>query len=315
MRRLVLALLIFSAEASAQMLTDRGPPLHRLVHRNTIAARVNPLGLGYDGRFSYRYRLFATDSIAFRDNFLSIGIALAATPTYGRIGAVVEVQPATFIGFWAGYDWMQYFGNLSHLQSFPLASSNFSERQIKAQAALPDADPLHPYAVGGVVFSAGANVNLRFGPIVVRNAFKAFRPDFPLRAGDTAFYEQLADLLLPNRRFTLLNDLDVLYTLPFGLYAGLRYSAGAPLYGPENGVGDNATHRLGPFFVWRLFDHDGAAFNQPTIALLVNWYLKHPYRTGGLDSPTAVPYFAIAFQTNGDLISLPPVPPPQNPTN
>ena len=151
--------------------------------------------------------------------------------------------------------------------------------------------------------------------LVVRNAFKAFRPDFPLRAGDTTFYEQLADLLLPNRRFTLLDDLDVLYTLPFGFYAGLRYSAGAPLYGPENGVGDNATHRLGPFVVWRLFDHDGAAFNQPTIALLVNWYLKHPYRTGGLDSQTAVPYFAIAFQTNGDLISLPPVSRPQEPKN
>ena len=151
-------------------------------------------------------------------------------------------------------------------------------------------------------------MNLRFGPIVVRDTFKVTRADVVLHPGDTVFYEQLTDLLTPNRRLTLTNDLDVLWQTPLtGFFAGVRYAAGAPLYGPDNGLGDTATHRLGPIFAWRIFDHDGARFNQPTVAMVINWYLKHPYRTGQ-ETPTAIPYFALAFQTSGDFLPLDPAP-------
>lgn len=309
MRSACAVLLLWASGASAQMLSDRAPPEGRFVHRNLIAARVNPLGLGWEGRFAYRQRLYASNAIALRDNFVSVGLAPALTPTYGRLGPVVEVQPATFLGLWVGLDWMQYFGILSHLQSFPRASSDFSEGRIRALVALPETDRLHPYAAGGTMFTFGANVNLRFGRVVVRDAFKAFMPDFRLRPGDSVMYEQLSDLLLGNRSFTLTNDLDLLLELPRGVYAGLRYSAGVPLYGRGQGGADNDTHRLGPFLVWRVFDRDGAAFNQPTFALVVNWYAKHRYKTGA-ETPAALPYLAIAFQTNGDLVPLPPAPPP-----
>jgi hypothetical protein len=295
-----------AAQASAQMLSDRGPPLERLVHRNTVALRINPLGLGYEGRFSYRRRLFATDSVALRDNFIGLGLTPSLTPTYWRFGLMVEAQPTTFLGFWAAYEGMQYFGTVNSLQSFPTASSSFSDNEIKTLGALPRDDPRHPYVAGGTIFTAGANVNLRLGPIVVRDAFKMFRPDFPLRQGDTTMYEQLGDLLLANRRFNLVNDLDVLFQTKFGLLAGLRFSSGAPLYGPESGAADNSTHRIGPFLVYRFFDRDGAAFNQPTVALVVNWYLKHRYRTGA-ETSAAIPYLAVAFQFSGDLVPLPPV--------
>lgn len=288
-----------------QMLSDRAPPEERFIQRNLIAARVNPLGLGWDARFMYRQRMFASTSVALRDNFVSVGLAPALTPTYGRLGPVIEVQPATFLGFWASYDWMQYFGVLSHLQSFPRASSDFSEARIRALAALPESDPLHPYAAGGTMLTVGVNVNLRFGPLVVRDAAKAFMPNFTLRPGDWVLYEQLSDLLLGNRSFTVVNDLDLLLQLPRGVFAGVRYSAGVPLYGRGQGGADNDTHRVGPFLVWRIFDEDGATFNQPTLAVVVNWYAKHRYRTGA-ETSAAIPYFAIAFQTNGDLLPLPP---------
>lgn len=54
---LVLALVLGATTASAQTLQYQGPPLHRIVHRNTFALRVNPLGLLYEGRFTYRLRL------------------------------------------------------------------------------------------------------------------------------------------------------------------------------------------------------------------------------------------------------------------
>ena len=304
MNRRIAALSLLSLAASgpalAQMLSDQAPPQHRIVHRNLLALRANPLGAGWEGRFAYRYRLYASESIALRDNFLGLGIAPGLTPTYARLGLYAEAQPTTFLGFWAIYEAMQYFGDFNQLQSFPFARVDFSDLALKAYPP--------GYPAFGTLFTFGVNVNLRFGKIIVRDVFKVVRPDFGLRRNDTVFYEQLSDLLLPNRRVTLINDLDVLYQAPLdGLFVGLRYSVGDPIYGIENGVAENSTHRLGPICAYRFFDHDGRRFNQPTVAVVVNWYLKHPYRTGQ-ETPTAIPYFALAFQTSGDFLPLDPAP-------
>src|SRR5262245_44369447 len=95
--RLALAILSVTLAGSAwgQMLQDMGPPQHRLVHRQLVVLRVNPLGLLYDGRFSYRFRLYQSDSTALRDNFVGIGLAPGASPAFARIGAYAEVQPAS----------------------------------------------------------------------------------------------------------------------------------------------------------------------------------------------------------------------------
>ncbi|MBS1152520.1 MAG: hypothetical protein H6Q89_4218 [Myxococcaceae bacterium] len=295
----VLLVLLSSASALAQLLSDRGPPLHRFVHRNTFAARLNPLGLIYDGRFMYRQRLFDSPKVALRDNFLGLGLAPGASPVFGRIGVVVELQPLTILGFWAMYDYTQYFGTLNLLAEYPSASANFSDSAIRSR--IPP-----PHITGGTMLTFGANLNLKFGPIVVRSQARLFAPDFKLRPGDTVFYDQISDLLLANGRFAFTNDLDLLFQTRFGLLAGLRYNVGVPFYGPENApTVDNSTHRLGPFLAFRFFDRDGAGLNQPTLALVINWHLKHRWRTGA-DSPTALPYLALAFNMVGDLMPLDP---------
>jgi hypothetical protein len=304
-------MLLFATPAAAQLLSDRGPPQHRVIHRNTLAIRVNPLGLIYEGRFAYRYRLYASESAALRDNFLGIGISPGASPAFAKIGVYAEVQPATILGFWATYEFMQYFGTFNLFQSFPGSDSNFSDAEIKRRGELPAGDPLRPRAKGGSLLTVGVNLNLKVGPIVIRSQMRIFRPEFQLRAGDTGVYDQFSDLLLPNRRLSLINDLDVLFQTQFGLIAGLRYNLGVPFYGEENVVAggrvDNSTHRLGPFIAFRFFDHDGRKFNQPTVAVVVNWYLKHPYRTG-VETSQAVPYFALALNMVGDLLPLAPAP-------
>ena len=304
--RLGLAILITLAAstARAQMLSDRGPPQHRVTHSHRLSGRLNPLGLLYEGRFSYRYRLYASDSVALRDNFVSIGLIPAVSPIFARVGVVAEVQPLTVFGVWASYEFMPYFGSMNLFQSFPGATSNFSDSAIKDLGRLPAGDPQRAYPTLGAMLTLAANLNLKFGPVVVRDQFRAYRPDFQMRGGDTTFYDQTTDLLMPNARFTLTNDLDVLVQTSFGLMVGARYSLGVPLYGPENGAADNSTHRLGPVVAYRFFDRDGAAFNQPTVALLVNWWLKHPYRTG-VDVAQGIPYVALAFNFVGDLVPLP----------
>lgn len=284
--------------AGAQMLSDRAPPKHRIVHRNLLALRANPLGAGWEGKFSYRQRMFLTQSLALRDNFIGLGLSPSLTPTYARIGPYLEVQPATFIGFFFSWELFQYFGTFNQVQSFPSAQADYSEPALRMRTA--------GYPAAGNIFTAGVNVNLRFGPIVVRDTLKLLRPDVALTPGDTVFYDALTDLLMPDRRVSVTNDLDVLWQTPLnGFFAGIRYSAATPVYGEENGPADNSTHRLGPMLAWRIFDRDGARFNQPLIAVIVNWYAKHPHRTGQQTS-AALPYFALGFQTCGDLLPLDP---------
>jgi hypothetical protein len=298
----ILAFLV-AAPSSAQMLSDMGPPQHRIVHRNTFALRVNPLGLLYDGRFAYRFRLFASEKVALRDNFVAIGIATGASPAFAKVGGYVEVQPLTVFSLWATYDVQKYFGTFNLLQSFPSQNSEFSDNTIRELGATGVNFPAF-----GTTLTVGANIQLAVGPLVVRTGARFIQPNFPLPNGDTVLYDQFYDLLMPNGRLTFTNDLDVLYKTNWGLIAGLRYTVGAPFYGPENlaaGIEpkDNSTHRAGPFITYRFWDEDGRAFNQPTIALALNWWLKHRYRTGTEQSPS-LPYIALAFNVVGDLMPI-----------
>lgn len=310
----LLSVVVFgSSTAQAQLLSDRGPPPFRLVHRNTLAVRINPLGLLYDGRFVARLRLYQAKSTALRDNFVGLGLAAGASPAFVRGGAHLEVQPLTVLGLFATYEVVGYFGVINLLQSFPGARSDYSDTALRDLGTLPQGDPRRNYAAAGGMLTLGANLVVKLGPLVLRNTAKLLWPHFGLRDGDTALYDQFYDLLMPNRRFSLVNDLDLLFQSDFGLVAGGRYNASVPFYGPENFAafgpysGDNSSHRLGPFIAYRFSDKDGAAFNQPTVALVVNWYLKHPFRTGA-DVHHAIPYFGLAFNVVGDLLPLPPVP-------
>lgn len=313
-RLVVLAVVVLgSSVAHAQLLSNRGPPQFRLVHRNALAVRINPLGLLYDGKLMARVRLYESQSTALRDNFVSFGASLGASPAFLRAGGYVEVQPLTVFSAFALYEVVSYFGSINLLQSFPGARSDASDSAIRTLGALPATDPRRHYPGTGSMLTLGANLVLKLGPIVVRDTVRLLRPDFNLRAGDTVLYDQFYDVVMPNRRFSIVNDADVLFQTNFGLVVGARYNLSIPLYGDENYValgpysGDNSSHRLGPLIAFRFFDTDGNAFNQPTVALVLNWYLKHPYRTGQ-DTPQGLPYIGLAFTFVGDLVPLPPEP-------
>src|SRR4051794_1231594 len=104
------AMLMLTLVVLSQTLQDSAPAQLRLVHKQTLVARYNPVGLVWEGRLQGRFRLFQSESSALRDNFLSIGIAPGASPAYARIGAIAEVQPASFVSVWALYEVVQYFG-------------------------------------------------------------------------------------------------------------------------------------------------------------------------------------------------------------
>ncbi len=47
----------------------------------------------------------------------------------------------------------------------------------------------------------------------------------------------------------------------------------------------------------------GAKFNTPTVFVLVQWYLKHRFRTGA-DTSQALPLIGVGFQMTGDFLPV-----------
>lgn len=290
---------IMPARASAQTLMDRAPPQHRLVQRNALALRYNPIGVIYDGRFQYRYRLYASESRALRDNFVSIGVAPGASPAFGRIGVVAEVQPLSVLTLYALYEVVGYFGAFDHLQSFASPHDEFDDDTLEGGGA---------YATSGAQLTLGANVQLKVWDIVLRTQFRLVRASFDLRTGDRNEYDPFYDVLAPNKGFFFTNDADVIYQPSFGLLAGVRYTATRPFYPDRNYApgeatdADNRMHRIGPLVGWAIRQRDGNAFNVLVFAT-AQWWLVHRYRTGE-NTSQALPLLALGVQTTGDLIPI-----------
>jgi hypothetical protein len=319
LRLLVLFVLGLASTATAQTLQYQGPPLHRIVHRNTFALRANPLGLLYEGRFMYRLRLYESDSMALRDNFIGIGLTPIASPAFIRAGAYVEVQPLTVLGFWASYTFVQYFGTFNLFQSFPSARSNFSDAEITRLGAL-ERGPGGPgeYLTNGTELTIGADFQVKVLDFVLRSRARIVRADMRLRPGDTVFYDQFYDVMVPNQGWYFVNDVDLLYQTPNKrLVGGARYTQTFMFYdqrrhfqgGEEFDPGINNMHRVGPFVGYTFKIDDGAAFNNPTVFVLIQWWLQNRNRTGPARNPDgvtqALPLIGVGFQMTGDFLPVP----------
>lgn len=326
-RLAVFAVLLGSSAVSAQTLQYQSPPLHRVVHRNTFALRVNPLGLLYEGRFMYRLRLYESDSMALRDNFIGIGLTPVASPAFIRAGAYVEVQPLTVLGFWASYTFVQYFGTFNLFQSFQSARSNFSDAEITRLGAL-EKGPTGPgeYLANGTELTIGATFQVKVLDFILRSQARLIRPDMNLRTGDTVFYDQFYDVLAPNRGWYFVNDVDLLYqTANKRFVAGARYTQAFVFYDQRHfATGEtqenlNNLHRVGPFVGYTFKIDDGAAFNNPTAFILIQWWLQNRNRTGTANNPDgisqALPLIGAGFQMTGDFLPVPkPAPRAEIPT-
>ena len=303
-RIVLLAAVLSSSISSAQLLADQGPPQHRIIHRNTFALRYNPLGLLYDGRFAYRFRLYQHDSKVLRDNFIGVGVAPTLSPAFLRIGPYVEFNPLTVLGIWGTVQFVQYFGSFDLAQGFAGAQSDFSDKAIKANTA-------NHGATNGYEVTLGANFQAKVAMIILRSQARLVYVSLKLKDGERIYYDQFYDVGAPNQGFTFVNDLDVLFQgLENKLVAGARYTATVPLYDPSRHfdpndptVADNSMHRIGPFVGYTFKIEDGAAFNTPTVFILVQWWLKHRFRTG-VDTSQALPLIGVGFQMTGDFLPI-----------
>lgn len=284
-------------------------PENRLVLNDLTIFRYNPIGLETQVRFGWQHKLYDADNTPIRrDNFLFAGTFLRLNPASLRAAGMVEVQPFTLINLRFTAEYIHYYGNYTFIQSRPSATSDLSDKSMKAEAK----GPLGNYAGGGFHATFEPLFQVKAGPIALRNRALFGWFDMNLQRGDRVWYEATLDTAIPAKGLVFANDLDLLYQLKLGttstLNLGTRYSVVEPLYSSEQILPtesltnvNNGHQRLGLIAAYTLYDDGYTSFNKPTIVLISSWYLQHRYRTGA-DTSQALPYIVLGFAFQSDFL-------------
>lgn len=275
-------------------------PTDRITYDVQLGARLNPLGLELGTNIAYRRRLFESDSLALRDNNVSVGISPTISPGVARMGGFVEVRPLTILTLGGSFHHVGYFGSFDLLQRFGSASEDFSDTRLEERS---EAGLNHPES--GIEATAKALALAKVGPIVIRDDLLFTYTNLALEDDERLYYHPRFDVLAENEGWFVHNDTDVVYLSDFGLLAGARFSLTHSFFSEEN-VGGEAGEdaqtmmRLGPVALFSFFDEPGASFNKPSLVLIAQWWLTHRFRTGE-DVNQGIPYIAAAFRFEGDL--------------
>jgi hypothetical protein len=278
-------------------------PSLRLTITNLLVGRVNPLGLEDQLRIGLQQKLYDSPSPALRDNFLFFGGVPKLNPAFLKVGPAIEFQPASVFNLKIAAELFHWFGTFGYMQSFGSPVANWSDSALDRGK-----DAGRNYVTTGAHVIIEPTVRVKFGPIALINRFAAEYWNMGVHPDDTVFYEPTNDTLIPARGWVLNNDLDLLYLTKFRFVAGVRYSVVAPQYSPNDfRPGEeapaylNRQQRIGPLFAYTFFRRGYAHFDQPTLVLILNWYVEHRFRTGE-DVNQGIPYGVLAFAFTSDFI-------------
>lgn len=278
-------------------------PTDRITYDFTVGARYNPLGLEALYNMAYRRRLYASDSLALRDNNFSVGISPTLSPGIVRMGGFVEFRPLTILTLHGAVHNVGYPGAFNMVQQFRTLSENYGDKVLRDRQ---DDPVIGNKPESGLEVLARANLLAKVGPIVLRNdlLFTYVNMGIPEELGPL-FYNQRFDMMLQDRSWFMHQDTDVIYLSDFGLAAGARLGTSHTFVSEENlggeEFGDRRTQmRLGPLAAYTFHDEPGTRWNKPTAILALQWWLMHPWRTGE-DSSQGIPMITAAFRFEGDL--------------
>ena len=196
-------------------------------------------------------------------------------------------------------DWMASFGTLGYVVGFPSALEDASD------AVISDSDAIQ---TTGRITTLTAELRAKVRSVVVRSRGAMIHSKMDLEAGDNVWYEGINDVLMPADGWMLHVDSDLLWMDGGPLIFGVRHTLDYVFYPSLPGVDSSLVgqktpnHRFGLLAAYRFRDAPGAAFDRPTVAVIVNWHLKHPYRAGQ-EINQAMPYILVAFAFRGDLFS------------
>lgn len=268
------------------------PPTHRFWYRNSLFARVNPLGLQNITDLGWRYQLVRKTGLLFGDSYLFLGASVNLSPSFFRGGLKAEVMPISILRLSASWQPVVYTGAFDNLTSFRTGDDDFSDRAMGERG---DA-----YAATGHVVELSGRLQAKVSYIAVRDTLALSWYQLALRDGDAFFYEQFWDRMAPDGGWIVQNDLDVLGVIGKAKF-GVRYTYSDSLIG-DGSAGDLPNHRVGPLFAWEFHDRrPGARFNHPTLFVLAQWWAQHVWRTGE-QQPAGLPLIAVGLTFDGDIV-------------
>lgn len=277
------------------------PPKHRVHYRSFTAARVNPLGLLHEDRFGYRRRLLEPGGPVTRETFAGLGIVSTITPAWTKLGPYLELQPLSILNLSASVEAMGFFRTFDQLQSFSNVNARFDDDTLRENGR----NGRH-YATTGRVTTMQGVLQFKLGPIAARETLRLLHTDITTRPGEPLYYDQIVDALMPAHGFTLTHDADLAVIPIDALTLGVRHSLVDAFYPAEaippgtTSIPSSPVQRVGPLISFKFFDEPGALVNAPTLTLLAQWWVQHPYRTGAYQ-PTALPLIALALAFTGDF--------------
>jgi len=284
-----------------------GPPMapkHRITFLNATFVRVNPIGLENRFRVLYQRRLWGRSGKLFDNTYIGVGPRLDVAPSNTRVGGLIEAVPLAILQFRASYYMLAYFGSQKY-KAHPFESPNdeFGPDQIADRVANNAA--INTY--GGQAELSGL-LQLKFGPIAVRNEFTGLNFQVNLPEPSDVFYDIRTDMLVPGRGWVISNESDLLYVNDkIRLTAGVRATFLRAFYPPgvfgDNDpevTGQNDHFRVGPLISYRLKDRPEKRFMRPTLFMAAQWWVKHRYRAGQQVSQ-GMPLMVLGFFFSGDF--------------
>jgi len=277
-------------------------PARRVSISHLVVATYNALGAEYQLKPGLQYRLNKSDDLLLHDTFTFAGAFIRLSPVYATAGPLVEWQPLAIINLRARAEALGYFKSLGVLQSW---RSPYDDHSDTAQSLRNAAG--ENYSTYGLHATVEPTLQAQVGPIAVQNHFSLDYWNMRLHSGDTVWYDAGPDHAIPGNGFTLLEEASLVY-LRGPLTAGLNFRYAAPLFTEANfrpgedphGLNESNS-RLGAIFAYTFFNRGYTPFDQPTVFVLVQWWLHHHYRTGQ-DVSGVIPFVAVGFSFQQDFI-------------
>ncbi len=266
-------------------------------YRAMIATRINPIGLVGEARGGYRVRLFTAPSrsVLLHDTWATLGAAFTLSPASTRVGIAAEVQPLQVLNLQVTWEpLVQWFGGVAGMKSFARVADAGIVNGIVGQVG--EVGPRQ--SARGWSLTLQAILQGRLGVVGLRNTVRAIYNAYDLASldaehrADRVYYDPTHDVMARLDGWIVVDDLDVIVPLPArGFNVGARYTVTAPILGDDGDPNRiTTTHRVGPLATYTFRERPLGAFNAPTVFVLAQWWVRHPFRTGGDGDGTVSPW-------------------------
>ena len=298
----------------------REPWRHALVYESVLYGRLNPLGLEERFWIGYQARLYRREGKLYDGSRIAVFGSAILSPAMTRLGGTIEVTPLSILRVRATYGFLQYFSTFEYLQSFSSPHDDFSD-----QALDEGRNAGENYAGSGGQLELAVRLQFKAWRIALRSETTGLYSHMDLRDQDATFFSPNFDVLMPDDGWVLLNDSDLLYVHEFErkgtLIAGVRNTLTKSFYPrdayaaedePVDPIG--VMDRLGPLLAYTIYDRPERRFDKPTVILLSQWHILHPWRAGRVEvtddsgvtrtrgSSAAIPTFVLGFAFAGELV-------------